>query len=774
LAGGGARGQDPALANAEMLVLAPGASLRADATVQGDGGHLVLWSERGTGAYGSLSARGGPQGGNGGSAEVSSAGVLDFRTLVDLSAPRGQRGTLLLDPLTLTIGGIDSIDGLLGLLTGPLLNWDDFPLVNSLLSAATLQSQLGSANVLLEASQDITVSNAIGSTSGRSLTLSAGNNINVNASISVSGNLTLNANNTFTTGGGSPASGSGSLNFAGGVTLIGANIALGAAGSVALPNVVASGALSVTSLNGGISQAIGSTLTLGLDGSSFTTQAGGQAIALGQANTFNGRSVAFSTTGAGANVSVNADALVLGASTIGGNLSAITRTGSITQAAGASLTLGEDGSSFATGAPGQSIALTNSGNQFGAHSVAFQTLGAGGAVSVTADALKFATSSVGGALAATTTGGNITQTGPITTGANGSSFTASGVGHGILLDTQANNITGLVSGSITLSTQGDLALRNVGGIVIPASLSSVPGKLVLVSDTGSILQTSAFSVGADGSSFTTSGTNQPILLSQANLLNGHTVSLNTTGSGGSAVLNADVITLAASTIGGNLNATASIGGITQTGALTLGTDGSSFTTSSAGQPILLTQSNVFSGRSVLLNAGGDASITADALQFAASSVAGKLTATASAGGIVQSGVLALGADGSSFTTTGTGQVIVLNLANLLNGHSIGLFSGGDALLVADAVKLATSSVGGKLDITASTGGITQSGPLTLGADGSSFTTSGAGQAIVLDAANHFNGFTTAFFTTGGDVTVRAEALSIASSNLGHALAAFAY
>ena len=102
--------------------------------------------------------------------------------------------------------------------------------------------------------------------------------------------------------------------------------------------------------------------------------------------------------------------------------------------------------------------------------------------------------------------------------------------------------------------------------------------LVLVSDTGSIGQTGQFSVGANGSSFTTSSANETIALMQANLLGGHSVGLNTSGAAGNAsITSANAMSLGTSTIGGTLTAVASNGNITQTGAVSTGGTGSSYT-----------------------------------------------------------------------------------------------------------------------------------------------------------------------------------------------------
>jgi hypothetical protein len=76
--GGDFHGANADVRNAEQLVVQAGASIKADATVSGDGGQVVLWSDDATRFRGQLSARGGAQGGNGGLAEVSGKRFLDF------------------------------------------------------------------------------------------------------------------------------------------------------------------------------------------------------------------------------------------------------------------------------------------------------------------------------------------------------------------------------------------------------------------------------------------------------------------------------------------------------------------------------------------------------------------------------------------------------------------------------------------------------------------------------------------------------------------------
>ena len=71
LIGGGLHGQDPSVGNAERTYVNQGAVIAADALSRGNGGTVVVWADDATAFYGTISARGGVRGGNGGSAEVS-------------------------------------------------------------------------------------------------------------------------------------------------------------------------------------------------------------------------------------------------------------------------------------------------------------------------------------------------------------------------------------------------------------------------------------------------------------------------------------------------------------------------------------------------------------------------------------------------------------------------------------------------------------------------------------------------------------------------------
>ncbi len=77
-------------------------TLRADAIRTGPGGRVLILGKERAEVAGAISARGGPQGGDGGVVETS-AGWLSLSTTPDLSAPMGRGGTWLIDPRDIEI-----------------------------------------------------------------------------------------------------------------------------------------------------------------------------------------------------------------------------------------------------------------------------------------------------------------------------------------------------------------------------------------------------------------------------------------------------------------------------------------------------------------------------------------------------------------------------------------------------------------------------------------------------------------------------------------------
>lgn len=104
LLGGDYKGANPLVQNALFSYLGPNATIAADARVNGNGGKVVLWSDRGTRVYGTISVQGGSQGGNGGFVETSSRQFLDLQKAPMTGAASGKGGLWLLDPEDITIG----------------------------------------------------------------------------------------------------------------------------------------------------------------------------------------------------------------------------------------------------------------------------------------------------------------------------------------------------------------------------------------------------------------------------------------------------------------------------------------------------------------------------------------------------------------------------------------------------------------------------------------------------------------------------------------------
>lgn len=71
-------------------------AILADALEEGNGGKIVIGSEETTCLYGDISACGGDNWGNGGTVEVYGKKNLDFKGEVDLFAPHGNEGALIL------------------------------------------------------------------------------------------------------------------------------------------------------------------------------------------------------------------------------------------------------------------------------------------------------------------------------------------------------------------------------------------------------------------------------------------------------------------------------------------------------------------------------------------------------------------------------------------------------------------------------------------------------------------------------------------------------
>ena len=267
------------LADTGAIAVGAGTRIQANATASGNGGDVRLMAERTLRAFGSVSARGGPEGGDGGFIETSGGyalptvdlDVLELRggfdvsgIAIDAGAPRGKAGTWLIDPYD-----IDIVSGV-GPGTVPLNPFE--PLGNSTIQDGDINAALLTSNVTITtgvggppAAGDIVFDDAqivYTGAADRTFRLDANRSIRANGATTIAAydpaagtpsgrlNVIFNAdsnNNAVATGGGQ-VSYSGSIYTNGG-------------------NVVMNGAWANATNNGA---------SIGLDGEVIDTRAGNQ------------------------------------------------------------------------------------------------------------------------------------------------------------------------------------------------------------------------------------------------------------------------------------------------------------------------------------------------------------------------------------------------------------------------------------------------------------------------------------------------------------------
>ena len=171
---------------ASALILQQGATIAADAAGTGKGGKVTLLSAGATRMDGALSARGGPEGGDGGFVEVSGK-TLGMSGRADVSAPPGLAGSILLDPDYLTIvtgpGGAGSEDP--AFVTGGTIAASGPSAAADTISNGIINGFRG--NVLLQAAKTLTVAGniSLADAAHQSLTLEAGGTLTINRGVAV-------------------------------------------------------------------------------------------------------------------------------------------------------------------------------------------------------------------------------------------------------------------------------------------------------------------------------------------------------------------------------------------------------------------------------------------------------------------------------------------------------------------------------------------------------------------------------------------------------------
>ncbi|GAB3405162.1 filamentous hemagglutinin N-terminal domain-containing protein [Massilia agilis] len=187
MVGGGWQGKDVLLSDASQTWMGKDARIKADATSQGNGGQVVLWSNDATGAYGSISARGGALGGDGGKVETSGHSLDVNGLAVNAGAAKGKSGSWLLDPYDIEVvsaGATATPADVATFGSGP---------ASGVAKIAPSVLQGTGTNIMLQAQNDLTITDALSGSAD--VTGYANHNINVNANVSANGSVLFAAGN---------------------------------------------------------------------------------------------------------------------------------------------------------------------------------------------------------------------------------------------------------------------------------------------------------------------------------------------------------------------------------------------------------------------------------------------------------------------------------------------------------------------------------------------------------------------------------------------------
>jgi filamentous hemagglutinin family protein len=174
-----------------------GATIDVSATKVGAGGTAVLWSDVNnpasqTRAYGTIWAKGGEDGGDGGRIETSGHWLSVTGLKTSTAAPKGRFGEWLLDPYDITIGAAATGDAFTD--TNPGDDTYSATTQISTILASDIGTALGNGNVTIQTStadSSITVASSITKSTGAdsTLTLKAHGSVTLNSGATISSTL---------------------------------------------------------------------------------------------------------------------------------------------------------------------------------------------------------------------------------------------------------------------------------------------------------------------------------------------------------------------------------------------------------------------------------------------------------------------------------------------------------------------------------------------------------------------------------------------------------
>jgi filamentous hemagglutinin family protein len=764
LVGGNYQGHGPEQ-NATGTFVGSDVRIKADAVQNGQGGTVVVWADDSTRFHGSISARGGSQGGDGGQVETSGKEFLVAAGSVDASAARGQGGVWLLDPRDVTIANAATSGGAYA------ANVFTPTADNAVADRNTIQTALnGGTNVTINTGAtgtqagNITVADSITKSAGAAatLTLTAAGSILVNNTVSSSSNaLNVNLN----------AAGATTFSAAGSLATNGGNVAITGTGAKTLGNITTTGTVGTGNLTVGASGAVSQLASTALVVKGATAITAGAVNDVTLTNTGNDFTGAVSVV-TGNNVAISdASALALGTSAVSGGLTlaaggSVTQTG-IVNAATLSATLTGATSALNLGTSANNIAalgavttpggftLTNGNNAVAVNGAIATTntavsitsgtgatsFGASGAITSGGGNVTFVSTNAAKVLGnIDTTGGTlagnllITGAGAVSQGAGtslkvkGTTTIAAGAANDVLLNQAGNDFTGAV-----ITSGKNITLTDANALVLGTTTANAGGALTLAAG-GSVTQTGVVTA----------------------------PSLTATLTGAASALN----------LGTQTNKVTQLDAITAPGGFTLTNGNNAVAINGA---IATTDTNVsiasgsaattFGAAGSISSGGGNVALTSTVAKVLGSinttggAGTGNLT-IGTAGAVSQLAGTSLAIKGATTIAAGAANSITLNNAGNDFTGAVSVTSGLNVSLIdANALVLGTSTIAGMLGVNTS-GAITQNGALIVGGA----TTLAAGAANDITLATTTNNFASVAVTSGNNVSLRdTNALTLGGS-----------